>query len=104
MHVEVSRGALLLRFGKHFGGHEAERLQEAIHAFMPVHELTLDFSAVHEFEDATVVPLARMLAALGHVRVRMHGLTMHQWRMLGYFGVRHAPLSSAEDSENIARA
>src|SRR5512146_780187 len=91
MHVEASRGALLMRFGRRFAGREAEHLQEAIRAFAPIAELTLDFSEVRDFEDAAVVPLARALGTLSHVKVRIHGLTMHQWRMLGYFGVRHAP-------------
>ena len=98
MHVEATRGALLLRFGRRFAVREADHLQEAIHAFTPFSQLTLDFSEVREFEDAAVVPLAKTLGDLVHVAVQIHGLTMHQWRMLAYFGVRRPPPSALESA------
>ncbi len=103
MHVEASRGALLMRFGRRFASREAEHLADAIRAFTPISQLTLDFSEVREFEDAAIVPLARTLGTLSQVKVRVHGLTTHQWRMLGYFGIRHAP-PALDEMEPIARA
>lgn len=76
-----------MRFGRRFAVAEAERLAETIAALGPVVRLTLDFSDVREFEDAAVVPLARILRALVPGSVSLRGLTLHQRRMLKYFGV-----------------
>ena len=96
MHVEASRGALLVRFGSRFAVSEAERLQEAIGAFAPFAQLTLDFGEVRQFEDAAFVPLAKALGGLGNVELRMRGLTMHQERMLRYFGVGFGGMAVAQ--------
>ncbi len=88
MQVEATRGTLQMRFGRRFAAAEAERLEETIVALGPVNRLTLDFSDVREFEDAAFVPLARTLRSLdATARVSMRGLTLHQRRMLKYFGV-----------------
>jgi hypothetical protein len=87
MQVEASQGALLLRFGSRFAAGEAQRLEEAIVAFTPLTQLTLDFSEVRQFEDAAFVPLARALGSVGQIEIRLRGLTLHQARMLRYFGV-----------------
>ncbi len=87
MLVRASAGTLFIRFKSRFGASEAERLREAILAFAPLSELVIDFTDVREFEDVAIVPLARTLGGLKHVPVRLRGLTLHQARMLRYFGI-----------------
>jgi hypothetical protein len=94
MHVEISRDAVVVRFGPRFDMDEAQRLDAAIEACGPVNVLDLDFSRVLDFEDAAVIPLARALGSLPEVSLRMRGLTLHQRRMLRYFGIDEAALAS----------
>ena len=88
VHVQLADGSLLLRFGRHFGVAEAERLTETIRSFAPLTELTLDFTSVREFEDSACGLLAEALADNRALKVVLRGLTLHQSRVLRYFGVR----------------
>lgn len=90
MQVQASEGGVSVKLGSRFGLAEAERLREALVAFAPVSEVVIDFGDVREFEDVAVVPLARMLSGLRHAKVKLRGLTLHQARMLRYFGVESA--------------
>jgi hypothetical protein len=90
MHVEISRGAVVIRLGPRFAMDEAERLGDTLGACGPVKVLDLDFSQVLEFEDAAVIPLARVLGTVHDASLRMRGLTLHQRRMLRYFGIDEA--------------
>ncbi len=87
MHVQASAGALRVRFGSRFGASEVEKLREAIKSFAPVSDLVVDFGDVRVFEDVAIAPLTRLLRGLGRARVRLRGMTLHQSRMLRYFGV-----------------
>ncbi len=87
MDVEAARGVCRVQLGRRFAVEEANRLDEMVGAHGRLTELILDFSDVRQFEDAAVVPLARTLRALSSTRVRLRGLTLHQQRMLRYFGV-----------------
>jgi hypothetical protein len=94
MHVEISRDALRVRFGRRFALEDAQRLGETIESCGRMSRLDLDFSDVLDFEDAAVVPLAMTLGSLPDVNLRMQGLTMHQRRMLRYFGIDETVLAS----------
>ena len=87
MFVEAAHGELLVKFGKRFGSAEAQRLVRVVDEFQPLARVTLDFTEVCEFEDVAIVPLATALAMLSTVPVRVRGLTLHQSRMLRYFGI-----------------
>lgn len=88
MHAQLADGSLLLRFGRQFGVPEAEKLSETIRSFEPLTQLTLDFSAVRDFEDCACSQLAATLGANRALKVVLRGLTLHQSRVLKYFGVR----------------
>jgi hypothetical protein len=88
MHAQLADGSLHLRFGRQFGVPEAQRLSETIRSFGPLTQLTLDFTDVRDFEDCACDLLAATLAANRSLKVVLRGLTLHQSRVLGYFGVR----------------
>jgi hypothetical protein len=85
---EASASAdLLCRFERRFGTTEAKALMETLAAADPGSHVTLDFSDVREFEDVAVGPLAEALAGCMRDLVDLRGLSLHQRRMLKYFGV-----------------
>ncbi len=104
MQVETSRGSVLVRFGRRFGPEEAERLEETVVAFSPVSQLVIDFSAVHQFEDAAVIPLARTIRARPGIRLSLRGLTLHHIRLLRYFGVEQHAGEAGQVARPIATA
>jgi anti-anti-sigma regulatory factor len=87
MHIEVGQGTLSVRVGDRFGVREAERLGEVAAAFTPISELTVDFSAVRDFQDAALPVLATTAHQLRQAKVAFRGLTQHHWRMLTYLEV-----------------
>jgi hypothetical protein len=87
MELDATRGALHLRFHSQFTVAEAKHLRKAVLELGPFERLTLDFSDVRELQDSAIPILASTLTALHHTHVMIRGLTMHQWRMLRYFGV-----------------
>lgn len=88
MHTELAHGSLHLRFGRQFGVPEARRLSETIRSFGPLRKVTLDFTDVRDFEDCACDLLAATLRANQALNFVLRGLTLHQSRVLGYFGVR----------------
>jgi hypothetical protein len=86
MLAHLRQGTLVLRMGSHFGVHEAERLYETVLSFSPLSKLTLDFTAVREFQDATLGILARILGTRCAGHVEMRGLTSEQAQLLNYAG------------------
>jgi hypothetical protein len=84
--VSVSAG-LFYRFERRFGPAEAKALTETLAAADPKSHFTLDFSGVREFEDVAVGALAQALAGCTRDAVALRGLSLHQRRMLKYFGV-----------------
>jgi hypothetical protein len=77
----------LYRFERRFGPAEARALTETLAAADPGSRFTLDFSGVREFEDVAVGALAQALAGCTRDAVALLGLSLHQRRMLKYFGV-----------------
>jgi hypothetical protein len=78
---------LLYRFERRFGPAEAMVLGKALAAASAGSRLTLDFSDVRDFDDVAVGVLAHALASSCRAAVALHGLSLHQERMLGYLGV-----------------
>ncbi len=87
MHVQLAQGSLVFHVGTRFGIREAERVHETVLALAPVTQLTLDFTGVREFHDSMVPKLAEALREQRGAKVVLVGLTVHQSRMLKYFGV-----------------
>jgi hypothetical protein len=87
MELDATPGALQLRFHSRFTIPEAQHLRDAVLALGPIGRLTLDFTDVRELEDSAIPVLASTLNDLPRTRIVVRGLTMHQWRMLKYFGV-----------------
>ena len=82
MVADLRQGALFLTLGSHFGVHEAERLCETVSSFSPLSRLTLDFTAVHDFQDAALGMLARILGTRCAAEVVMRGLPPHEAQLL----------------------
>jgi hypothetical protein len=87
MRAEATQGTIHLSFESTFTAPDAERLQGTVLALRPFARLVLDFTAVREFHDSAIPVLASTLNALATGEIVVRGLTMHQWRLLGYFGV-----------------
>ncbi len=87
MHALLKNGSLRLRIGMRFGIAEAERVCEAIRAFAPLQQLTLDFTHVRDFEQSACTVVAKMLSARFARKVVLLGVTPGQSRMLKYLGV-----------------
>ncbi len=77
---------MLLRLDQNFGLAEVSELQQALAEVTPGSHLTFDFSAVRVFQDVAVASLAQVLTRAG-ATVEVRGLSLHQRRMLRYFGV-----------------
>ncbi len=87
MQIDAARGTLNVQVGATFAGPEVARLEEAVAALGPFSQLEIDFGAVRQCDDAALARLAGALAAFDRGRVRLHGLTNHQWRLLTYLGL-----------------
>lgn len=85
---EVPGGELVLRFDGDFAAPDAWKVHEVLLGADPVHDVVLDFSQVHRFEDFAVALMAPDLVASSNLHVRLRGLGLHQQRILEYFGVR----------------
>jgi hypothetical protein len=66
---------------------DAEHLRDTLLALRPISRLDLDFTRVREFQDSAIAILASALNALPETEIVLRGLTMHQRRLLKYFGV-----------------
>ncbi len=86
MLAELKQGTLLLRLGSHFGVDEAARLRETVASFSPLSRLTLDFTAVREFQEAALGMLAGILGERHAGEVIVQGLPPQQARILNCVG------------------
>lgn len=87
MRADATQGTIELSFESTFTVPDAEQLQGTVQTLRPFARLVLDFTAVREFQDAAIPVLASTLNALATGEIVVRGLTLHQWRLLGYFGV-----------------
>ncbi len=94
MHAQVTDGSLLVQFGKRFSLPEAERLSQTILSAAPLSGLILDFTGVRDFQDSACGLLAKTLGAHDQLKVVLRGLTLHQFRVLRYFGVQESSRTS----------
>ena len=82
--VEGSEG-VLVKFDQRFGLDETDCVGRMVAAASPDAPVAFDFSAVRVFEDAAIPRLAIVVKTLGQ-RLSVRGLTLHQRRILRYFG------------------
>lgn len=92
--------SVLLRLDRRFGLAEAAALKKALAQTTPGSRLTFDFSAVREFQDLAVASLAEALRNYG-AGAEILGLSLHQRRMLRYFGVEFG-VTEQEPERTIA--
>ncbi len=98
--MDVTRGAhgeVVIRIGRAFDRKTASRLAGWLGELPPKDPLVVDFSDVRDCEDFGLASVARGLAS--HDRLVVRGLTLHQRRMLRYFGVNLAPTGPDPDDE-----
>jgi STAS domain-containing protein len=88
MQIDAVRDELRVRVGSTFGAPEVARVQEAVVALGPFTHLTIDFAAVRRCDDAALARLADGLRSFERGEVKLRGLTVHQWRVLTYLGIR----------------
>lgn len=79
-------GALTLEIGQSFAPEDAVRIHELIEHAEPGTAVDIDFRHVRECHDCALALLAKDLVR-GRARVAVRGMSQHQQRMLGYFGV-----------------
>lgn len=79
-------GALTLEVGQSFAPEDAVRIHELIEHAEPGTPVEIDFRHVRECQDFALALLAKDLVR-GRARVAVRGMSQHQQRMLGYFGV-----------------
>ena len=86
MNIEVARNTALVKFGTRFAPAEAERLYDVAQSLAPHSQLTVDFTEIRDFHDSAFILLAKALGARPGFKIVLRGLTIHQSRMLAYFG------------------
>jgi hypothetical protein len=83
----IADGALALQIGHSFAPEDAERIHEVVERAAPGTPIQIDFRRVRDCQDYALALLARDLVG-GRARIDIRGMSMHQRRLLGYFGVR----------------
>jgi hypothetical protein len=91
----TASGALSLKIGPRFASEDAARIHDLIERSDPGTPIQIDFARVRDCQDFALALLARDLVARG-ARVAIRGMSQHQQRLLGYFGV---PAHAASDGE-----
>lgn len=79
-------GSLTLEIGQSFAPEDAARIHELIERAAPGTPVEIDFRRVRECQDFALSLLAKDLVARRD-RVAVRGMSKHQQRLLGYFGV-----------------
>jgi hypothetical protein len=97
MVIEARGRTVVFRFGGRLAASEVRQVSESLLALAPVSLVTLDLGGVREFDPAAIAPLAEILGNGGGARVRIRGLTVHQARLLGYFGHRDGTSAPGAD-------
>ncbi len=86
LHERTADGALTLEVGQSFASEDAVRIHELIEHAEPGTPVEIDFRQVRECQDFALALLAKDLVG-GRARVALRGMSKHQQKMLGYFGV-----------------
>ena len=82
-------GGVALEVGRSFAQEDAARIHEVIERAAPGTTVEVDFRHVRDCQDYALALLARDLVGT-RTRVAVRGMSQHQQRILGYFGVAHA--------------
>ncbi len=86
---------MTLEVGRSFASEDAVRIHELIEHAEPGTPVEIDFRQVRECQDFALALLAKDLVG-GRARVALRGMSKHQQRMLGYFGVTEGPLGPGD--------
>jgi hypothetical protein len=92
---EITANGVSLRVGPRFASEDAARIHDLIERSDPGTPIQIDFARVRDCQDFALALLAKDIVA-GRARVAVRGMSQHQQRLLGYFGV---PASAAPDGE-----
>lgn len=79
-------GALALQVLHSFAPEDAVRIHEVVERADPGTAIEIDFRRVRDCQDYALALLARDIVA-GRARIAIRGMSQHQQRLLGYFGV-----------------
>lgn len=90
----IADGALALQVGHSFAPEDAARIHEVVERAAPGTAIEIDFRRVRECHDHALALLARDIVA-GRARIALRGMSQHQQRLLGYFGVPVLPRVAA---------
>lgn len=82
----TAAGSLTLELGQSFAPEDAVQIHELIERAPPGTPVEIDFRRVRECQDYALALLAKDLVARRD-RVAVRGMSQHQQRLLGYFGV-----------------
>lgn len=81
-----AEGAVTVEVGQSFATEDAVRIHDLIERAEPGTPVEIDFRRVRECHDVALALLAKDLVD-GRARVALRGMSQHQQRLLGYFGV-----------------
>lgn len=95
MRETTADGALTLEIGRSFAPEDAVRIHELIEHAEPGTPVEIDFRQVRECPAFALALLAKDLVG-GRARVALRGMSRHQQRLLGYFGVTEDPFGSGD--------
>ncbi len=87
MQIDAVPDSLSVHVGQTFNSTDLERLREAFAVFGPFSNLDIDFADVRQCDDSALARLAGALMSFDRGVVRLHGLSVHQWRLLMYAGL-----------------
>jgi hypothetical protein len=90
-------GRLSLQVSQSFVPEDALRIHDLIASAEPGTQVEIDFRRVRECNHFALAVLARDLVS-GRVRFALLGMTQHQQRLLGYFGVPPVRRAAGERS------
>ncbi len=82
MQLQAEHANSVLKLGTTLAAPEAKRAVDMVRCVSPFSHLTVDFTRVHECQDAAFVQLIRALKQLVDVVVDLQGTTQHQKHLL----------------------
>ena len=91
-----SEGALTLEIGSAFVPEDAVRIHDLIERTEPGTVVQIDLHRVRDCHDVALALLARDIVR-GRAHVALRGVSQHQLRVLGYFGV-HLDQPAVQDA------
>ncbi len=86
----ASDGSLTVEVGNAFAPEDAACIHDLIERAAPGTVVEIDLHRVRDCHDVALAALARDIVC-GRAHVEVRGLSQHQLRVLGYFGVHSAP-------------